>query len=490
LLEPHDPEPGENRLPAMVEREVYGGLVWRSRTRLVCLGGIFRVERNTEILVGVVGVTIVGREDLLAAASTGLADAGSVLLLGAAGAGKSTVLAALSGQLHSAGVQVLSAAPAESDAGLPFLTLIDLLTAVPGRLFDQLGPGSRRAVDAALLKQEVPQGDLDQLAVRVGVLDLLRQVARDAPTALVIDDVQWADAASAEVLSFVARRLTPGSVRMLGVERVAEGDGPRCRDLLPEGAVELQVGPLPDDVLAELLLDRANGLVTRPIAKRICELAAGSPLFALEIADALVRRGALPGPGEELPVPAQLEALMRQRLASMTDSARDTVRVAASAARPTVTLLGRAGCASPVADLSAAAPAGVATLGVDGAVTFAHPLLRAAVYAEAPVAVRMRVHERLADAVSDPIERARHLAMATAAEDEPVAAALTEAAVMARRRGAASTAFELAGLAAQRTPSMDSSAWAERKIAQGWHAYAAGLIVDAQQAAQQVLAAN
>ena len=181
---------------------------------------------------------------------------------------------------------------------------------------------------------------------------------------------------------------------------------------------------------------------------------------------------------------------MRQRLGSLSESARHTVRVAAAASRPTLSLLRAAGRTAAIADLSEASDAGIASIRADGAVAFGHPLLRAAVDADTPLAARIGVHAQLAPAVADPIERARHLAWATVVEDETVAAALSDAAALARRRGAAGTAFELAGLAALRTPAADTLAWADRKVAQGWYGYAAGLVEEAQRAARDVLAAD
>jgi hypothetical protein len=110
---------------------------------------------------------------MVATAVAGAGGGRSVLLVGAAGVGKSTVLSSVIADLPAAGFQVLSAAPAESDAGLPFVTLIDLLRTVPDVLYIGLRPGSRRAVDAALPKQKVPGRDVERLAVRLGVLELL-----------------------------------------------------------------------------------------------------------------------------------------------------------------------------------------------------------------------------------------------------------------------------------------------------------------------------
>lgn len=431
-----------------------------------------------------------GREELVADVLAQLVEGRGVLLVGVAGVGKSTVLHAVAAAVRAQDAQLLSTAPTEADVRLPFVTLVDLFAGVPAEHFGQLSAGSRRCVEVALRRRDVTASDVDTLAVCLGVLDLLRAVAAERPTVLTIDDLQWVDPASAEVLAFVVRRLDGTRVRIVGVERVAAGEPPTRRELLSPDAVELEVGPLPEDELAPAVIERAGGLVTRPVAQRICQVSGGNPLFALEIADAVRRRGVRPALGEPLPVPVRLDALMRQRLSTLPESVRDMVRLAAAASQPTATLLRQAGCARVLTDLSAAARAGVCELRADGTVVFEHPLLRAAVYAEAPVIVRMGVHARLAETCGDPIERARHLALATSLEDETVAAALATAATLARKRGAPGAARELAGLAAQRTPAADLPAWAERKLAEAEYAYHAGQSGEAQEVAEAVLAAD
>ncbi len=88
-------------------------------------------------------VDILGRAELLGAVRAGLAAGNSVLLAGVAGIGKSTVLAAVAEEVAGTGAQVLRCSPARTDAGLPFLALVDLLDPVPKELFDRLPPAPR-----------------------------------------------------------------------------------------------------------------------------------------------------------------------------------------------------------------------------------------------------------------------------------------------------------------------------------------------------------
>src|SRR4029453_13582814 len=131
--------------------------------------------------------------------------------------------------------------------------------------------------------------------------------AQDATT-LAIDDIQWMDEASAQVLTFAARRLT--NLRVLAAKRVTgDGVGRHC-GLPPQGMVELNVGPLPPDSLINLVIGRAGHLRSRAVPTRICEMADGNPALALQIADALVQRGTHLGAGEPLPVAAEVDILV------------------------------------------------------------------------------------------------------------------------------------------------------------------------------------
>ncbi|MBB5874173.1 DNA-binding CsgD family transcriptional regulator/tetratricopeptide (TPR) repeat protein/energy-coupling factor transporter ATP-binding protein EcfA2 [Allocatelliglobosispora scoriae] len=435
-----------------------------------------------------IAVKVAGRDELAAEALAHKASGRHVVLIGATGVGKSTVLRALADQVAAEGELVLRAAPVEADARLPFVTLIDLLGGVPDAVLARMGASSRRIAELALRRRDPAGGPVDTLAVCLAMLELLRLTGEAGPTLLCIDDLQWIDPASAEVLTFVIRRLPAGGVTVLGAERVLPGHGRRGPQLA--GAAELEVGPLPEEVLIQAVLDRVGGLVGRPIARRICLLSGGNPLFALEIADGIRRGGVRPVLDQPLPVPLHLDALMRQRLAVLSAPALQLVRVAAVAHRATLDTLTRADCPDVVASLTEASAAGVCDLGTDGSVSFGHPLLRAAVYAEAPAIVRMSLHARLVEAVDDPIERARHLALATARADATVAAALTTAATLAAGRGAAGVARELSGLAALRTPAANVEDWAERKLAEARYAHRAGLPEEAIEAADAVLAAE
>jgi DNA-binding CsgD family transcriptional regulator len=416
----------------------------------------------------------IGRGEILDQARARLAAGESVLLYGPAGIGKSTIMQALAADAEPA--LVLRANAAEAEAELPYLALVDLFDGALDEHAADLPAHLRAALDGALLRSALPDTAHDQLAVRLAVLELVRALAAERPVWLVLDDVQWIDQPSAGVLRFVARRLGGVAARVLAAERVTEGGAPGALDLCPSPCVEIAVPPLPESDVADLLRTRFGVPVPRGRLQRVYTASGGNPLFAVELGRALHERDA-GSPIDPLPVPDRLRALLAARIATLPGHARQALLVSAATARPTRSLLERCGVAVE-AELGEAARAGV--IGFDGeAVTFAHPLLREMVYADADTVERRRAHELLAEAVSDPVERARHLAQARPEPDESLAGTLAEAASVARLRGAPATAADLAALAAERTPAEAAGVAAARRLTAAQHAYDAGSPADA-----------
>jgi DNA-binding CsgD family transcriptional regulator len=417
---------------------------------------------------------------VLDAARAHLDQGGSVLVIGPTGIGKSTVLSLLAAE--RTGVRVLRAAAAQVESGLPYLTLVDLFGNVLAEHGSLLPGHLRGALDAALLRTVAPNTPQDELAVRLAVLELLRALAAQTPVLLVIDDVQWVDEPSAGVLHFVARRLAGLSVQMLAAERT-EGGAPRTQ-LCPEPCLELPLRPLPVEGVADLLRARFGAALSRASVARVHAASGGNPLFAVELGRAITERGEPLAGVEPLPVPDRLRALLSARLAALPGTGAAALVALAAAARPSRPLLERAGI-DPASDLADAVAAGVVTIGADGAASFSHPLLREMVYADADAGTRRSAHERLAAALDDPVERARHLALARPNLDEALASTLADAAAVARRRGAPVVAADLARLAAERTP--DPGRAPARWLEAARHAYAAGLSEEARRLAGAAL---
>ena len=176
----------------------------------------------------------------------------------------------------------------------------------------------------------------------------------------------------------------------------------------------VRLGPLSTGALHRLLRDQLGVTLTRPALRRVHEASGGNPFYALELVRALQARGGRIQPGRPLPVPQTLEAILRERLEALPTGAREVLAAAAALARPTESLLDDAPA------LEQAVEEGMIEL-VDGEVRFSHPLLASAAYTSVGPRGRRRLHRRLAESVTDPEERARHLALGAEEPSEDVA---------------------------------------------------------------------
>ena len=169
-----------------------------------------------------------GRRHRLQTAREWLLSGGSVLFFGQPGVGKSAAVDLVTASAVQS--RVLRCAPTPDDAGRAFGALAALLSSVSVAELDAV-PGARRRVLAAAMSW-----DLDSVApaaVRLAALNLFRVLARSRPLLLIVDDLQWLDEASADVLRFVAPRVEDLPVQMAAAERVTPDCLPLRRGLCP-----------------------------------------------------------------------------------------------------------------------------------------------------------------------------------------------------------------------------------------------------------------
>jgi AAA ATPase-like protein len=185
---------------------------------------------------------------------------------GPAGIGKTTIWLAGIGDAINRGYRVISSRGAESEARLSYATLGDLLGDVPDTQLSGMPTPLRRALDAALLRAEVPDGSLDQRAVALAAAYALRGLAADAPLMIAIDDLQWLDRPSIRVLSFALRRLSDERVGVFVSVRQGPGSkgDPVDLDRAIARTTHVVVGPLPPEPLARILRDRTSRSLPHP----------------------------------------------------------------------------------------------------------------------------------------------------------------------------------------------------------------------------------
>lgn len=433
--------------------------------------------------------SLIGRDRELAAVEALLdrSASGALLLEGEPGIGKTTLWRAAVEAAGARGFRVLAAQPGEREESLSFAALGDLLEGVLEDAFGALPTPQQRALRVAMLLEDPGDRPPDQRAVAVALLGILRRLAEAAPVAVAVDDVQWLDRATAVVLEFTARRLGGARVAFLLSRR--QGAPLRLEHAFPEHAlVRIELGPLSLGAVHRLLRERLGVVLGRPLLRRVHEAAAGNPFFALEIARALERRRGQVDPGRPLPTPERLQGFVTDRIAALPEETREALAAASAVRLPTVALVAAAVAGDALQRLRPAVEAGVVELR-DGAVSFAHPLLASAAYEAGEAGSRRELHRRLAEAVDEPEERARHLALAADAPSAETATALEAAARLVHNRGAPGAAAELSELAVGLTPAEDPAAWRRRNTTTAEYLLEAGDSVRARALLETVVAA-
>jgi DNA-binding CsgD family transcriptional regulator len=359
----------------------------------------------------------------------------ALVVSGEPGVGKTALLEYLSEQ--ASGCHLARAAGVQSEMELPFAGLHQLCAPMLGDLL-RLPPPQREALQTAfgMSAGSAP----DRFLVGLAVLSLLSDTAEQQPLVCLVDDEQWLDRTSAEVLGFVARRLMAESVALIFAARLPSSELLGLPELAVEGLAESD---------ARALLDAAlTGPLDSRVLDRIVAETRGNPLALLELPGALTPRQ-LAG-GFWLPDAVRLsggiEEHFRQRIDALPAQTRRLLLIAAAEPVGDPDLLWRAAAQMEI-DAEAAAPAVDANLvEVGSRVQFRHPVVRSVVYGSALPQERREVHTALGDATDvqrDPDRRAWHRANAAPGPDEEVAEELERSAGRARARGglAAAAAF-------------------------------------------------
>ncbi len=399
-------------------------------------------------------------EALLAAATP------LVLVAGEPGVGKSRLLReSLSEATWSNAVEGLD--------GIPYHPIAALLRRRP-ELAAGLGPF--REDVARLVPDVAPDllpAPLDPETGRGRLAEALARALETAAGPLVIDDLQWADAATLELIAYLADRGT----RVYGTYRSDEVR-PRLQRALDalraRGALSvIALGPLDESGVRELLAD-LTGQPTGPerFSRWLWDRSGGNALFVLETLRALFEAGVLrtatrgwetdiddlTSDYTELDVPPAVTQVIRRRLGFLEAPTVRLLEVAAVLGEgfDARLLAGIAGL-SPlaVADaLSAAARAGF----VSGS-AFRHDLLRQAIYDDVPPARRRLMHALVADALGDahPGVVAEH--WFAAGEPARARAAWCEQATLLRRRGLQHEAVDALERALSRCTDSVDRAW-------------------------------
>lgn len=377
---------------------------------------------------------LVGRsaewETLMSAFAGVRADGQVIALEGEAGIGKTRLAEEFVARAHERGAASLAARCYPGESGLAYAPVAALLHAAltsedSARRLGELPESWLR--EAARLVPELervhpglaPAPPLDSPGAQSHFFEGLRQVLFAAiqgatPGVLLVDDVQWADGASLDVLTYLARRLHGAPVCLLLTWRSAETSGrQQVRQLLAEAqragaATTIALSRLSEPAARELLRASASPSIPADTAKRLYEETEGLPYFLVEYMRAL-SKGTVTPAERSWPIPGGIRDLLRGRLRDMSDTSAQVIAAGAVIGRSfdfetarevsgrseeeTIEALEelvgqgliREQCGTPLTALS---------------YDFSHEKLRSLVYEETSLARRRLLHRRTARALA------------------------------------------------------------------------------------------
>jgi DNA-binding CsgD family transcriptional regulator len=362
---------------------------------------------------------------------------------------------------------VLVARPGKSEARLPFAGLIDLCEHVEPADLAALPAPQRQALEAALLRAEPVDASAHAGAVEFGFVAALRALAARAPLVIAVDDLQWLDRSSADVLAFAARRLRDVDVGFLLARRPARIPDVE-RALAPGSLIRVKLGALSLGAVRRMLWEQLGLTLSRGLLQRIVDVTQGNPLFALEIGRSLLEQG-ISLDTEEIPLPVSVEEIVGTRVARLSgDVATVLLAIALSDDLEVATLSSIVG---PEA-LDDALHEGVVVI-EGGRLRAAHPLLAAVASRRSRPSERRELHRALASVMADGQLRILHEAFARTGADEDLAGELSAGAREASARGGRPQAVQLARHALRLTPAR-SAAHGERVLGLATALYEAG----------------
>jgi DNA-binding CsgD family transcriptional regulator len=342
-----------------------------------------------------------------------------VYLEGEAGGGKSTLLSQFLRSLPAS--VVLQAGGDEAETFLSY------------GIIGQLQPG------------ELTEPGTDPMAVGAGLLDLLdRSQAGGQVVVLVIDDLHWADRPSSRAVLYALRRLRADKVLALVATRAGELADPGWARFAggDSRVTRMRLGGLAPDDLTELAGALGLGALSRRGASRLTAHTGGNALYCRALLEEIGIAGLDAAGGRVLPAPRQLSAVILARVAALPVTAQSFLKAASVLGQhaPMPVIGSVAGLADARSELDAAIAAGLLTETAPAPeLAFAHPLYRAAIYADLSPATRRELHARAADLVAGRAQLV-HRAAAAPGPDEALAGELETSAHAAAAAGDAGVA--------------------------------------------------
>lgn len=359
------------------------------------------------------------------------AGAGAVILVeGAAGLGKSRLIDEAIAQAAGLNFAIGSGAADPVDGVAQFAALMEAL-------FE----GERPPLDHSALSNAHTPAE-DRFWFLQEIEELLQRAASTAPLLICLDDLQWADSGTAAALRTLPRRLSAAPIAWVLATRPGQGSAQvreALADLAGRGAGTLRLGPVSEVAVAQIAADILAAAPGDDVL-RIAGQMQGNPFLLVEFIrglqeEGIVRVEAGRATLAENRMPKRVSEDMRKRLARMPEAAGRVAIVASSLGRRfAVTEL------SAMSGLTVAALIDPIRMLLDADIlaesedllTFGHDLVRDAVRASVPAAMRRALDREAADALlargALPVEVATQLALSAQPGDEVAITTLLAAA--------------------------------------------------------------
>ncbi len=372
------------------------------------------------------------REAELALLTSAVVDLGArggrvMLIEGEPGIGKSRLIRELVRVARARGVRTLATQCYQIERATPYQPVVDLLTQVldltPAASLQKLAsislaeiaalvPALEQRVHVPMLSNDFPEAR--QARLLRAVTELFDVCAAGGQLIVIVDDLQWADRASAQVVNYIARHAISRPLLVLTAYRDDELDGDReLGQLIASLRREPHAGHLP---LARLPLDAAvqllDGAGDAELAARLQHASDGNPFFLTAMLHAL-RAGEISADGTtELPVPEALRTSVQTRLAHVPAEARPVLDVAAVLGRrfdfDTLLAVTNGAEEGLLRALEMLVSRRLLREDADGYYDFSHDKIRQVAYLAIGAARRQRLHRAVAESIEQDGEAAPH----------------------------------------------------------------------------------
>ena len=404
--------------------------------------------------ISAIADTLVGRQeelrrfdDALDALASGAA--GAVEVVGAAGIGKSRLLAEVAARADARGHIVLRGAAADLERDIAFWVFLDALdeyveSVEPRRLSNLSEEVATELARVFPSLEHLGRADAvglqgERYRMTRAVRELLEVLAATKPLVLILDDVHWADPASIDLIGGLLRR--PPSAAVLLVMAARPHQGPTRLASVLERA--LRERTLTRIALDPLTSDEAAAMLGRShpdgVTAALFEESGGNPFYLEQLARSRELAGLAGVPQvsvEGIQVPPLVLGALTEELALLSPRTRRTLEGASVVGDPFEPEL--AAAAADVSEHEAMEAIDellardiIRATEVPRRFRFRHPIVRRAVYETAPRGWRIEAHERAAEALeargADVGTRAHHIDISARVGDAAAVAALAEA---------------------------------------------------------------